>query len=100
MKKLVYLFVMMAGMTLASVNVNAQDAKGKAAPAKETTAACCKSGDKSMCGKCGSKETTAATCTKKDAGTASVTGTAKGGACCKAAGESTVSKAKVEKTVN
>jgi hypothetical protein len=46
MKKLFYLFVMIAGMTLASVNVNAEDAKPK-----EKAAACCKSGEKAACAK-------------------------------------------------
>lgn len=78
MKKLFYLFVMIAGLTLASVNVNAEDTKGKE---KATTAccksgekaactksgekaACCKSGDKAEAKKCCSKE--AASCTKKE----------------------------------
>jgi hypothetical protein len=48
MKKLFYLFVMVAGMTLLSVNVNADDTKVKEKPA---AAACCKAGDKEGCAK-------------------------------------------------
>ncbi|MEI7524593.1 MAG: hypothetical protein WCJ95_09705 [Mariniphaga sp.] len=63
MKKLIYLFVMVAGMTLATANVNAQDSKPKAATAcaKDCKKACCK--DKAACAKAGDK----AECTKKDA---------------------------------
>jgi len=52
MKKLVFLFVMVAGMTLASVNVMAQ-AKPKAATAcaKDCKKPCCKAGDKAACKK-------------------------------------------------
>jgi hypothetical protein len=81
MKKLFYLFVMVAGMTLLSVNVNADDTKVKEKPA---AAACCKAGDKAGCAKScdkaavsckdgekaeGAKVCTkdAAACTKKDA---------------------------------
>lgn len=62
MKKLIYLFVMVAGMTLAGVNVSAQDSKPKAATAcsKDCKKACCK--DKAACEKGGDKA-----CTKKDA---------------------------------
>ena len=99
MKKLAYLFVMVAGMTLAAVNVNAQDAKGsKTTGTKEVTAACCKSGDKAMCGKAGDK-TTASACTK-GAGMTSQKETGKTGACCKATAQSTASQKKVSKTVN
>jgi len=66
MKKLFYLFVMIAGMTLASVNVNAQDAS-----AKPKTAACCKSGDKKACCKSGDKAA-ATKCTKKTTADATV----------------------------
>jgi len=70
MKKLFYLFVMIAGMTLASVNVNAQDATSK--PKAATCCkggdkkACCKSSDKAAAGKCCKKASADAT-TKKDA---------------------------------
>jgi hypothetical protein len=50
MKKLVYLFVMVAGMTLVSVNVMAQ-AKPKAACAKECKKTCDKAADKAACKK-------------------------------------------------
>lgn len=54
---------MVAGMTLATANVNAQDSKPKAATAcaKDCKKACCK--DKAACAKAGDK----AECTKKDA---------------------------------
>ena len=70
MKKLIYLFVMVAGLTLATTNVDAQDAKVKEKPATACTksgnkAACCKSGDKTAAAKCCKKD--AAACTKKDA---------------------------------
>ncbi len=70
MKKLFYLFVMVAGLTLAAANVNADDAKSKEKPATACTksgdkAACCKSGDKAADAKCCKKD--AATCTKKEA---------------------------------
>lgn len=63
MKKLIYLFVMVAGMTLASVSVNAQDSKPKAETAcsKDCKKACCK--DKAACTKGGDK----AECKKKEA---------------------------------
>ncbi|MEI6680284.1 MAG: hypothetical protein WCL21_16870 [Mariniphaga sp.] len=48
MKKLIYLFVMIAGMSLAVSNANAKDTKSTAKP---ETAACCKSGDKKCCSK-------------------------------------------------
>ena len=62
MKKLIYLFVMVAGMTLASVNVNAQDSKPKAATScsKDCKKSCC-SGDKAAC------KGTDKTCSKKEA---------------------------------
>jgi hypothetical protein len=61
MKKLIYLFVMVAGMTLASVNVNAQDPKAPACDAKKgATAGCCAKGSSSACG-----DKTAAACTGK-----------------------------------
>ena len=88
MKKLVYLFVMIAGMTLATVNVNAQEAKKASATVKkEATAACCKNGDKMADGKCCKKEMVSA-CANKDASTASQNVTDKKGACCKAKTES------------
>jgi len=72
MKKLFYLFVMVAGITLASVNVNAQDAtsKPKAATCCKSgdKKSCCKSGDKAAAGKC-TKKTSADATTKKDAST-------------------------------
>jgi hypothetical protein len=69
MKKLIYLFVMVAGMTLASVNVNAQDAKGTTDPVKkEATAACSKSTSSAACSKSDKKDG-AACCAKKDAST-------------------------------
>ena len=92
MKKLAYLFVMIAGMTLAAVNVNAQDAKAKAA-AKETTAACCKAGDKMAAGKCCMKDATSA-CANKDAGMTSQKMNDKKGACCMTKTEPTASNAK------
>ena len=66
MKKLIYLFVMVAAMTLASVNVNAQDPKAPACDAKKgTTSACCAKGtssaaccDKMSSSGCTKKETT------------------------------------------
>ncbi len=71
MRKLFCLFVMIAGMTLATVNVNAQDAKSKE---MAVTATCCKSGDKAACCKSGDKTASgkscckeaASACTKKD----------------------------------
>ena len=73
MKKLFYLFVMVAGMTLASVNVNAQDAtsKPKAATCCKSGAKCCKSGDKAAAGKC-CKKASADASTKKKSSTTSV----------------------------
>lgn len=66
MKKLIYLFVMVAGMTLASVNVNAQDAKSTTDPVKkEVTDAGSKS---ATCTKADKKDG-AACCAKKGAGT-------------------------------
>ncbi len=51
MKKLIYLFVMVAGMTLATANVNAKDSKPAATTAcsKDCKKACCK--DKAACTK-------------------------------------------------
>ena len=96
MKKLVYLFVMIAGMTLAAVNVNAQDAKNTSTTAKkETTAACCKNGDKKCC-----KKDAASMCTKKDASTTSQNVTDKKGSCCKAKTEASTSEVKNTKSVN
>ena len=102
MKKLAYLFVMIAGMTLAAVNVNAQDAKSSPTPVKkETTTGCCKSGTKTAEGKCCKsgdktadvkccKKGTTAACTKKDASSAKD----KKGTCCKAKSGSTACAAK------
>lgn len=70
MKKLIYLFVMVAGMTLASVNVNAQDPKAPACDAKKgTAAACCAKASSSACGDkaaaaCSGKKETATTDSK------------------------------------
>lgn len=63
MKKLIYLFVMVAGMTLAGVNVNAQDNKPKEATAcsKDCKKSCCKAGDKATC------KGTDKACSKKEA---------------------------------
>jgi hypothetical protein len=88
MKKLAYLFVMVAGLTMAAVNLNAQDAKTTPAK-KETTTGCCKSGTKTADGKCCKKGTTAA-CTKKDATSAKD----KKGTCCKAKTGATACAAK------
>jgi hypothetical protein len=61
MKKLIYLFVMVAGMTLASVNVNAQDPKAPACDAKKgATAGCCAKATSTACG-----DKAAAACTGK-----------------------------------
>jgi len=50
MKKLVYLFVMIAGMTLATANVKAEDKpKAKTECSKDCKKACCK--DKAACSK-------------------------------------------------
>ena len=98
MKKLAYLFVMIAGMTLASVNVNAQDAKNTSTTVKkEAAAACCKGGDNASCGKCGSK-VAASACTNKDASTTNQNVNDKKGACCKAKTELTVSEVKDTKS--
>ena len=94
MKKLAYLFVMIAGMTLASVNVNAQDAKSTSAPVKKEASACCKSGAKMADGKTCSKEAAAA-CANKGAGTASTSAD-----CSKSKAVVTTSKVKDSKKVN
>jgi len=96
MKKVTYLFVMIVGMTLAAVNVNAQDAKSTTPPAKKEATACCKSGEKLADGKTCSKEAAAA-CANKGASTAS---TDKPAACCKSKGEATASDAKSTKTID
>ena len=96
MKKLVYLFVMIAGMTLASVPVNAQDAKNTVDPVKKEASACCKSGAKMADGKACNKEAVAA-CANKGASTAS---TDKPAACCKSKAEATTSEVKDSKKVN
>ena len=95
MKKATYLFLMIVGMTLASVNVNAQDAKSTTAPVKKEASACCKNG-KMADGKTCSKEAAAA-CANKGAGTAS---TDKPSTCCKAKAEATTSEVKDSKKVN
>jgi len=96
MKKLIYLFVMVAGMTLSAVNVNAQDAKSSSAPVKKDATACCKSGEKMADGKTCPKEVAAA-CANKGTSTAS---SDKAGACCKSKTEPTASETKVVKPVN
>lgn len=53
MKKLIYIFVMAAGMVIASANVHAQDPKGS----------CCEKKAKTCC----SKSTTGTSCDKGDA---------------------------------
>jgi len=94
MKKLVYLFVMVAGMTLASYSVNAKDPKKAPEPVKkEATAACCKAGDKAMEGKCCEKSATNASA-GKDASTASQKMSDKKGACCMSKTEATASETK------
>jgi len=99
MKKVTYLFVMIVGMTLASINVNAQEAQSTTAPAKKEAAACCKSGQKMADGKTCTKEA-AAVCAKKDASTTSQNVSVKAGTCCKSKGATTASDAKSSKTVN
>jgi len=94
MKKATYLFLMIVGMTLASVNVNAQDAKSTTAPVKKEASTCCKSGEKMADGKTCSKEAAAA-CANK--GTAS---TDKPAACCKSKAEATTSEVKDSKKIN
>lgn len=96
MKKVTYLFLMIVGMTLASVNVNAQDAKSTTTPAKKEATACCKSGEKMADGKTCTKEAAAA-CANKGTSTAS---TDKPAACCKSKAEATASDAKSTKTIN
>ena len=95
MKKLAYLFVMIAGMTLAAVNVNAQDAKSCSATAKKEATACCKSGEKTADGKTCTKEVAAACASK---GTSAAVND-KAGACSKSKTEATVAEAKVTKSV-
>jgi hypothetical protein len=93
MKKLAYLFVMIAGMTLAAVNVNAQDAKSTSATVKkEAKTTCCKSGDKACC-----KKDAASTCAKKDAATSSLNATDKKSSCCKAKTEAPATEVKSTK---
>jgi len=96
MKKLAYLFVMIAGMTLAAVNVNAQDAKSSSDPAKKEATACCKSGEKTADGKTCTKEAAAACGTKGTS--AAVSDKACSGS--KSKTETTLSEAKVTKPVN
>jgi len=96
MKKATYLFLMIVGMTLASVNVNAQDAKSTTAPVKKEASTCSKSGEKMADGKTCSKEAAAA-CANKGASTAS---TDKPAGCCKAKAEATTSELKDSKKVN
>ena len=89
---------MIAGMTLASANVNAQDAKSTSATTvkKETKAACCKDGGKMADGKTCSKEAAAA-CANKGKTTAS---TDKPAACSKSKTVATTSEVKDAKKVN
>ena len=89
MKKLIYLFVMVAGMTLASVNVNAQESKAAAGDGKKSaTSACCAKGTSSA--SCCDKMSGAACTDKKDASTSS--------AATKAKTEPVAQKAKETKT--
>jgi len=97
MKKATYLFLMIVGMTLTSVNVNAQDAKSTTTPAKKEATSCCKSGEKMADGKTCSKEAAAA-CANKGASTASTDKPA--AACCKSKAGATASEAKSTKTIN
>ncbi|HZK93725.1 MAG TPA: hypothetical protein VFC67_05915 [Prolixibacteraceae bacterium] len=96
MKKITFLFLMVVGMTLASVNVNAQDAKSTTTPAKKEATTCCKSGEKMADGKTCSKEAAAA-CANKGASTASAD---KPAACCKSKAGATASDAKSTKTID
>jgi len=94
MKKLTYLVVMIVGMTLASANLYAQDAKSTTAPVKKEAATCCKSGEKMADGK---------TCSKscaKDASATTQKADDKSGTCSKSKTATTSSEAKVSKTVN
>ena len=95
MKKLTYLFVMIVGMTLASVSVNAQDAKSTTAPVKKEATSCCKNGAKMADGKTCTKEQAAA-CANKSTSTASTDKPA----CTKAKAEATTSEVKDSKKVN
>lgn len=97
MRKLSYLFVMIAGMTLATMSVNAQDAKS-APVKKEATAACCKSGDAASAKKCDMKGTASACCANKNANTTTQTSNDKSGS--SSTSKTTVSESKVSKTVN
>ncbi len=99
MRKLTYLFVMIVGMTLASVNVNAQDAKSTTDPVKKEGSACCKSGEKMADGKTCSKDATTAS-VNKDASTTVQKVNDKAGSCTKSKTETTASEAKVTKTVD
>ena len=99
MKKVTYLFVMIVGMTLAAVNVNAQDAKSTTAPVKKEAAACCKGGEKMADTKSGSKEATAA-CAGKATGAACPKMADNAGACTKSKTEATASETKASKSVN
>ncbi len=98
MRKLLYLFVMVAGMSLAAADANAQDPK--APVRKEATAACSKSGETASAAKCDKKETAAA-CANKDASATSQNVNNKAtGACCKSKAVATASDAKDSKSVN
>ena len=90
---------MIAGMTLATVNVNAQDKKD-APVKKEATAACSKSADAASAAKCDKKMDASASTAGKDAGSACQKTADKSGACCKSKSGATASEAKVTKTVN
>lgn len=94
MKKLTYLVVMIVGMTLASVNLYAQDAKSTTPPAKKEAATCCKTGEKMADGKTCSKS-----CAKDVSATTQKAGD-KTGTCTKSKAATTASEAKVSKTVN
>lgn len=86
---------MVAGMTLVTMNVNAQDPKGAEAPAKKEATAC-KSGAKTADGKTCSKETAAACANKSTSAEVSD----KVAACSSSKTATTASEAKVTKTVN
>lgn len=100
MKKIAYLFVMIAGMTLASVSVNAQDTKSAKTPvAKEVKAACCKNGGKASGGSCCMKQAASAGA-NTNATMTDQKGNGKTGTCCATKTEASVAKTKVSKTVN
>ncbi|HEY3389179.1 MAG TPA: hypothetical protein VGK38_06370 [Prolixibacteraceae bacterium] len=100
MKKVTYLFVMIVGMTLATLSVNAQDAKSTTAPVKKEATACCKDGGKMADGKTCTKGATASADATKGTSATSQKVSDKSGACCKSKSAATASEAKVSKTVD